>query len=169
MKSLKYLLIIISVSVLFISGCENENNKKSAFTGTLVSASPCKSGSKSASEKLSTSDTLSCLNYLFDDSDNKLTIKHINAAFNCCPESIYCTVSLSYDTIIISEYEAMSQCNCDCLYDLDFVINGVESKEYNIKLNEPYSGEQAKISFKLDLVNDKNSSFCVKRKSYPWG
>jgi hypothetical protein len=76
---------------------------------------------------------------------------------------------LSNDTIIISEHEAKAQCNCNCLYDLDLVINGVDSKEYQIKFIEPYSGEQKKISFKIDLTKEKNGSFCVTRKSYPWG
>jgi len=47
-------------------------------------------------------------------------------------------------------------------------INGVDSKKYTIRFIEPYCGEKQKIIFGLDLAKDKNGSFCVTRKQYPW-
>jgi len=169
MKTLIYLVAIIVVFLFIIPGCENEHDKQLTLSGTLINNSACKSGSTSAFETVSTPDTLSCIDYSFNDLDNKLTIKHINAGFNCCPESLYCNVSLIGDTIIITEQEAKAECRCNCLYDLDLVINGVDSKRYQIKVIEPYCGEQEKISFKVDLEKDKNGSFCVIRGVYPWG
>jgi len=169
MKTLIYSVSVIIVSILFIVCCDNEHNKQLALSGTLLNNPECKSGSKSASEKLSNPDTLSCIDYSYDDFFNKLTIKHINAGFNCCPESLYCSVSLRGDTIVILEQEARDGCRCNCLYDLDIVINGVVSKSYQIKVIEPLSGDQEKIDFQIDLLNNKNGSFCTTRKVYPWG
>jgi hypothetical protein len=169
MKMVIYLVGMLVISMLLIPGCENENNKQLTLSGMLINNSACKSSGKSTMETLNTPDTLSCIDYSFDDFKNRLTINHINSAFNCCPESLYCKVTLSNDTIIISEHEAKAQCNCNCLFDLDLVINGVDTKEYQIKFIEPYSGEQKKICFKIDLKKEKNGSFCVTRKSYPWG
>ena len=169
MKTSIYLTAIIIAFILLIPGCENEHDKQLTLSGTLTNYSACKSGSKATLKTLNTPDTLSCIEYAFDDLENRLTIRHINAGFNCCPESLYCSVSLSGDTIVISEQEAKTQCRCNCLYDLDLVINGVDSKIYQIKFIEPYTGQQARINFKADLTKDKNGSFCVTRVAYPWG
>jgi hypothetical protein len=169
MKTPIYLVAITFIFIIFIPGCEQEHDTPLTLSGSLVNNSGCKSGSKSTYAPFSTPNTLSCVYYSFDNLDNKLTIKHINAGFNCCPESLYCNILLSGDTIIVSEHEAKAQCYCDCLYDLDLVINGVVSREYQIKFIEPYAGEQAKMDFKVDLTKEKNGSFCVTRKSYPWG
>jgi len=169
MKTLIYLVAIISVSIFFILCCENEHDKQLTLSGTLINFSECKSGTKSTIKTLGALDTLSCIDYAFDDLEKKLTIKHINAGFNCCPESLYCNVSLSGDTILIMEQEAKAQCHCICLYDLNLEINGVDSKSYQIKFIEPYSGKQAKMDFRVDLTKDKNGSFCVTRGEYPWG
>jgi len=109
------------------------------------------------------------VDYSFNANTNTLTITHINAGFNCCPDSLYCKISKNIDTIIIQEFEKIPQCNCNCLYDLDIEINGVESKKYQIKFVEPYVGEQGKLEFEIDLKNNEIGSYCVTRKQYPWG
>jgi hypothetical protein len=55
------------------------------------------------------------------------------------------------------------------LFDLDIEVNGIESKEYFVKIIEPYSGEQDKLYFGIDLGANINGSYCVTRNSYPWG
>jgi hypothetical protein len=162
-------LILIFLFIGLIISCEENNNKQLDFVGKLISNSTCKNDLKSTTENLNTPDSLSCVDYTYDDVNNKLTIKHINAGFNCCPDSLYCDISLSNDMIIIEEYEKTHQCDCNCLYDLDIEINGVDLKIYQVKLIEPYSGEQAEITFEIDLVKDKEGSYCVTRKQYPWG
>lgn len=162
------ILAVFALAFLTIS-CEKEKNKQLALTGQLVNHSACKNGLKSTNERANTPDTLTCIDYSFDASNKLLSIKHINAGFNCCPDSMYCNVKISNDTIIVQEYEKSSLCNCNCLFDLDIEINGVDSKTYQIKFIEPYSGDQEKIVFEADLGKDKSGSFCATRKQYPWG
>jgi len=154
--------------IILVFSCKKDDNKQLLLTGTLVTYSECKS-SKSANLITETPDSLSCVDYSFDVSNNKLSIKHINAGFNCCPDSLYCEVTLSNDSIIIQEFEKIAQCNCNCLFDLEIEINGVETKKYQLIFIEPYSGDQEKIIFGLDLTKDDEGSYCVVRKQYPWG
>jgi hypothetical protein len=55
-----------------------------------------------------------------------LTLKHVDAGFSCCPDSLYCNIGLKGDTILIQEFEKTAVCKCNCLYDLDIEINGVD-------------------------------------------
>ncbi len=171
MKAILYSTLTIVLTSMFFLSCENETDKGQQidFVGELISASTCKNELKSASVDEDVPDSLSCIEYLYDDENKKLSIKHINAGFNCCPDSLYCTISLKLDTIIIKEFEKIPQCNCNCLYDLDIVVNGVDKKIYQIKLIEPYSDEQAELKFEIDLNIGNEGSFCVTRKNYPWG
>ena len=171
MKSTINPIVIFLITGLFIYSCENEKtgSEQLKITGNLVNNSPCKNELKSNSGVFDTPDSLSCVEYSFDDSNNKLIIKHINAGFNCCPESLYCDVSLSNDTVIIQEFEAAALCDCDCLFDLDIELNGVSPQNYHIRFIEPYVENLEKLVFDIDLSKDKEGSFCVTRKGYPWG
>lgn len=169
MKRVVFLLITGSFISFSLQRCDKEDPIQSILTGKLTSHSDCKSGRKSAETTKGIPDTLSCVNYSYDSLSNKLTLKHINAGFNCCPEKLYCEVTASKDTIIISEFETSSLCDCDCLYDLEFVLSGVDEKSYYIRFVEPYCGDQEKLIFDADLSENKTGSFCVKRNRYPWG
>jgi len=170
MKPSIYFLFTALTVGLLIHSCnkENTNIKANNFKGQLMSKSECKSNLKSTSKIVEISDTLSCIDYSFDVSSNKLIINHVNAGFNCCQDRIYCNVSLSNDTIIIQEIELNPECNCNCLFDLNIEIEGIDIKSYQIKFIEPYVGAQNKISFGIDLTKDKVGSFCVDRRQYPW-
>ncbi|HEY9122793.1 MAG TPA: hypothetical protein PK252_02335 [Bacteroidales bacterium] len=174
MKTLITLFITASLIGFAIYSCEKDkaNTPQSTFKGQLISKSACKSFLKSTrviTDITNTPDSLVCIGYSFDNSTNKLSIKHINAGFNCCQDTVYCNVSLSVDTILIQEIEQNPKCDCDCLYDLNIEIQGVDAKKYQIKVIEPYVGDQKKILFEIDLTKDKVGSFCVTRKQYPWG
>lgn len=70
---------------------------------------------------------------------------------------------------MIQEYEKVADCKCECLYDLEIEVNGVDFKKYQIKFIEPYALEQDKLDFEVDLTKDSNGTYCVTRKQYPWG
>ena len=123
---------------------------------------------KSPEAAVNTPDSQSCVEYAFDHDSRRLILKHINAAFNCCPESLWCTVAYRNDTILISEFEKDAGCKCNCLYDLDIEIEGVEPGKYQIRLEEPYVGNQEKLNFELDIRTKKQGRFCVSRTIYPW-
>lgn len=127
MKKLIYLFGVFFLIGLITISCEKENEKSNSkvlvFSGQLVNNSTCKNEFKSTLNTTSTSDTLSCVEYTFDNTNNKLILKHINAGFNCCPDSLYVQTTLQSDTIIIQEYESNALCFCECLYDLDIELN----------------------------------------------
>lgn len=169
MRKSMFILITVSVIGLVIFSCEKIIDNQLIMTGQLIGNTDCKSGLLSGSEVDETPDSLSCVDYSFDVETNKLSLKHINAGFNCCPDSLYCTIRLVGDTILIQEFEKTAKCNCNCLYDLDIEINGVDVKKYQVKFIEPYASEQSKLEFEMDLTSATNGSFSVTRKLYPWG
>lgn len=171
MKASTNLILIFLVTALFIICCEKDNSSKKEinFSGSLTSYSSCKNNFKSTLEVNETPDTLSCVEYVFDNENNKLTLKHINAGFNCCPDTITCDIKLNGDTIQIEEHEGAALCDCNCVYDLDLEIKGVEAKKYRVKMVEPYADDQAKLDFQIDLIQNASGSYCVTRKQYPWG
>ncbi len=170
MKKIVYSVIIAGAVVLFNYSCENEKENNTItgdsliLSGELINHTECK-----VFKAADTPDTLSCISYEFDAATNKLTLHHINAGFNCCPDSLYCEVSLVEDTIIIEEFEKESLCNCNCLFDLNITLEGVDSKKYYIKIIEPYAGEQEKLFFELALGDENEGLYCVTRNLYPWG
>lgn len=169
MKTCMYALLACVTVVFFILSCakEKENATQLDFSGKMLGHSACKS-SKSAFMPV-TADTLSCVAYAFDVSTNRLFLQHINAGFNCCPDSLFCEVTIRNDTIVVQEFETKQQCNCDCLYDLDMEIEGVKPQEYMIRFIEPYCGSQEQIIFGADFSDQKEGVYCVTRKQYPWG
>jgi hypothetical protein len=164
MKTVLYSTFITFTIGLFIFGCK-ENTEQLIISGQLIKHTSCKDNFKSASEI--TPDSLSCIDYYFDQ--NKLSLKHINAGFNCCPERLWCNISLKNDTIIVQEFEKSALCDCNCLYDLDMEVTGVTAKKYILKFVDPYCGEQEKLIFEIDLIKETEGLFCVTRKQYPWG
>jgi hypothetical protein len=168
MKLKVLFFLFVMTAVIFMAGCEKESKTCTDLSGKLTSHSGCKN-KKSATMESETADTLSCVNYSFDPSTNKLLMKHINAGFNCCPESLYCEITLKNDTIIVQEHETDGMCDCDCLFDLDIELINVEAEKYQVQFKEPYAMDQEELQFEMDLTKDANGSFCVIRKQYPWG
>lgn len=162
---LSYLVLALMAGILLYQ-CEKENQTETSLEGVLVKHSACKSSVKSAE---TTADTLSCLQYHYDVENHKLTVKHINAGFNCCPGELYCSFSMISDTIVIKELEKSPLCNCNCLFDLDMEITGVDARKYQVKVVEPYAEELEKLVFEVNLAQESEGSFCVTRKTYPWG
>lgn len=173
MKTCINLFVSLSILVLLYSGCEEStthipDNNPLVFSGQLTDNTECKM-LKSTLTISETSDTLSCIEYSFNENKNKLSITHINAAFNCCPDNLYCNISLDEDTIIIEEFEKEALCKCNCLYDLNIELEGIDSKTYNLKIVEPYLFGEEKLNIELDLAFAPEAKHCVTRKNYPWG
>ncbi|PID89479.1 MAG: hypothetical protein CSB01_01755 [Bacteroidia bacterium] len=160
--------MVYTLLVILTPGCEKDDNpsENTEFSGQLTEHSECKN-LEFISVREETPDTLSCVKYSFND--DKLVLKHINAGFNCCPDSLYVNASLNGDTIVIEEYETSMLCDCNCLYDLDIELKGIEAQKYHIKFVEPYVTNQEKIFFDINLENNGEGKFCVIRKGYPWG
>lgn len=174
MKSILISILSAIFLTVLLSGCKEEsiqiinNPPIPDFKGQLTGNTNCK-GFQISPSSIDSSDSSSCIEYSYNALRHTLTLQHINANFNCCPDSLNCLFSLLNDTIIVDEHEKFPGCNCNCLFDLFMEINGIESKEYHIKIIEPYCGDQEKLYFNIDLTSVNQGSYCVKRTNYPWG
>ncbi|MCK5821497.1 MAG: hypothetical protein KAH17_06410 [Bacteroidales bacterium] len=111
-----------------------------------------------------------CLSFEFDG-DSILTMTHINAGFNCCPEEFIVKVDIRNDTIYITESERDGLCDCNCLYDLHFTIQPLPPGIYHITVDEPYvrQSDDPRLEDQIDLTKAGSGEFCVSRSHYPWG
>ena len=159
MKTGYYWFFLIAV---ILNGCQKETGNP---TIDLTGSTDCKSLFKSEGEE----GTQDCIEYVF--SDNILTIKHVNAGFNCCPEEFIVNLAVNGDTLIITEREKESMCDCNCLFDLDYTLSDIARKTWWIRVKEQYvnPAEMDEIFFEANLRKDPEGSWCVKRTTYPWG
>ena len=172
MKTLtKYSILLLAL--FFMASCEKNNNgslPEGETQGGLIKHSGCKDFSNAKSSTVAAN--ISQVDYLYNTSTNSLRLNHLNAGFNCCPSKLSCDFSIMNDTIFIEEKEEFNNdlaCSCNCLYDLEILIAGVEAKKYIVKFIEPrYSGDD-KLVFEIDLTENKEGSYSVNRDSYPWG
>jgi len=137
--------------------------------GELTSFSECKSLTKDVTSPEVSSD-LDCISYIYGN-DSVLYLRHINAGFNCCPDSFTATFAISEANIVIDEMEVVSMpCLCLCLFDLDYRINGLPPGVYTLRVNEPYLWEGGEpLEFTLDLTPYSSDFLCITRENYPWG
>jgi hypothetical protein len=164
--NLRPILFFILLGFLFIR-CDED--PQSNITGEVVSHTQCKIFYNKETGKFTVADTFSSVNYTYDLAQQKLTLNHINAAFNCCPDDMYCEIQVSDDTIHIFEYEETSACDCNCLYDITEELNGIEPGTYTIQYHEPYIGDEQILIFQIQLSENSVGSFSVPRIHYPWG
>lgn len=164
-----YIIMALVAGALFLYQCEKEKSADKTLSGKLISYTECKDFTKSTPGSETIADTLSCVQYRYDMETRKLTLKHINTGFNCCPEELYCSFSANVDTLFINESEKSAMCDCNCLFDMDIEITDVDAGKYQVKFIEPYAEDLDPLLFEIDLVNHPEGSFCVNRKWYPWG
>jgi len=112
--------------------------------------------------------TQDCIAYHYDG-QGTLTLNHINAGFNCCPDSLNATFDLQNGLITIQQIEYGGVCDCNCLFDLTYVINLLPPGDYTIMVNEPYRHpEDPELIFEVDLNTADSGLYCVPRSYYPW-
>ena len=131
-------------------------------SGYLINYSGCRE------EYNDYSSSLDCIDYSYD-TDNTLYIQHINAGFNCCPNI---TADLSYNnhTITIEEIELSGDCDCLCLFEMEYKIIHLTPGTYTIHVIEPYvHPDDEKLEFTVNLTATPHGNFCVEREYYPWG
>lgn len=163
---------IINILLLFcivITSCNDENYETNSM-GILINHTKCKDfSSKSQRFSKNYGTNVSGIIYSYNYQTKKLFLKHINSGFNCCPGKLTCNVSMVKDTIYIIEKEQKKGCDCECLYDLEILIENIKLQKYHILIDEPYIKNQNKISFDIDLAMYNSGEFFVTRYTYPWG
>jgi hypothetical protein len=169
MKTIFNTILYPATLLLLMVGCIDQNGPaESIITGSITNTSECKNFI-SGDLKFAEADTFSCVHYLYDDVTHKVIMNHINAGFNCCPLKIYCEIVTIGDTIIIHEFEKEQGCNCECLFDLDIELQGIDQNKYQVRFAEPYAEGQPELIFEMDLTSGNEGEYCVVRKGYPWG
>lgn len=170
MKNIFLSVISIMIASLLLISCEEStvNSVSGPIEGEVISYTDCKEF-KSTFQPEDYNSSISCVTYTYDSGNKKLSLKHINAGFNCCPGVLYCNIQVSGDSIVITEFEEAAQCNCNCLFDLNIEVRGMKMKDYIIRFNEPYCGDQQKLIFDIDLSRVSSGEYCVNRDTYPWG
>jgi len=158
--------------LLFVIGSCDENTNSPDFqpVGTLSGYEGCKTfTTNSGLEVGSYTSTEECIEYEHDG-ESRLRMKHINAGFNCCPGKIDTTISISDNRIVIEDREEEQGCFCQCLFDLEYEILGLEQGEYTIVVTGPYIHDiDERLLFHVQLTGPNSGTFCVNRTHYPWG
>lgn len=163
----KFLAAVFLFSAVFSCTSETENPGNLKLSVNILNTPGC-NHLKSADMPATVPVSQSCADYSFDQAAGKLFINHLNAGFNCCPESLWCTVAYRNDTIIIQEMEKHMGCKCNCLYDLEMEVAGIEAGKYQLRLIEPYLGTQQQLTGTLDLRIQTKGRLCASRINYPW-
>ncbi|MBD3178891.1 MAG: hypothetical protein GF417_04430 [Candidatus Latescibacteria bacterium] len=134
--------------------------------GVMIDYSGCKSAITEISD-VEVPGCLDCVLCLY--TGNTLTLKHLNAGFNCCPEELLADITVSNDTIRIVEIETEGLCDCNCLFDLEYEFSNIDPGEYTVIIEEPYRcPEDEPMVFELELPCLPNFCHCEKRSCYPW-
>lgn len=165
--------IAIAAVALILGAC-GDRTKSTQGTdtdpvGKVASYTSCKSGTMAASQTEIPKDQ-DCIEYAYDG-HSVLHLRHVNAGFNCCPDSLLAEFEVSSGQIVIDEAEDLTTggCDCLCLYDLNYEITGLKPGLYDITVNEMYLDSEAEmLEFTLDLTSLKTGTFCVTRDFYPW-
>ena len=109
-----------------------------------------------------------CIEYSYDGFGT-LLITHVNAGYNCCPE-LAAEISIENNIITIEEIELSGDCDCLCLFDLEYEIINLLPGIYTISFIEPYlpQGDEP-LEFIVDFTTSSSGSHCEYRSQYPWG
>lgn len=161
---MRYSFILIFISLALFFACEDEPIE--IPQGKVTKYGECKTFTGFYKSSFSKSE--SCIIYSYDGI-GKLSLKHINAGFNCCPNGIYTTINLTGNKLVINEKENAEDCRCLCLYDIEMEVNNILPGNYTIIVIEPYAEYGPPFEFDANLNNAITDSICLGRNYYPWG
>jgi hypothetical protein len=156
----------LAVVALLFSACSDNSTgtgDSRSPTGRTVGNTGCKTILSSSAPGNAATDK-ACLDYAYDGR-SLLQLKHVNAVFNCCPDSVGGQVRIDNHTITIDETEWVSTpCDCICPFDVDYEIVDLPPGLYTIRVNEVYLREGAEVlEFTVDLSVSPSGSYCVER------
>jgi hypothetical protein len=136
-------------------------------SGSMTGQTGCKTWPATNATDPVTADQ-SCITWEYDG-NSRLTIRHVNAGLNCCPEGT-AEVTVSDGLITVDERGIDGVCDCYCLYDLDLLVVNLPPGEYGFFVYENISGvPSGSFEFTVDLIASPTGMVCVDRPDYPWG
>ena len=136
--------IFLSVLLTLISSCEKKQDN-GAMRITNMAHSGCKDNPKNGLDSKSYSEGTLKLQAI---KGGNMQVFHGNAINSCCGGTITANCQLRNDTIFVTEESSNNSCNCVCPYDLEYVINHLEEKEYVIQVG---TYRQITFTFNNDL------------------
>jgi hypothetical protein len=157
----------LAVVALLFSACSNNSTgagDTESPAGRTVGHTGCKTILSSSTSGNAATDQ-ACLDYAYDGQSG-LQLRHVNAVFNCCPDSVGGEIRIENHTITIDESEWLSNpCDCVCPFDVDYQVVDLPPGVYTIRVNEMYLPEGADLlEFTVDLRVTPSGSFCVARE-----
>jgi hypothetical protein len=163
MKNIHFLFCLPVILVSCIKTTGDKQNQFINLSSGNVTSSACKTHFI-----VTTSPDSDFIEYSY--SNKVLHITHINAAFNCCPGGIHYKCSTTNDSIVVNEMEEQPQCNCDCIYDLDYKLPGIPAGSYTLHITEPYKQDcDPPLIQQITLSEGVSGRFGAFRSGYPWG
>ena len=169
MKRFFYFIPAVLVAAAVFFACDNFKSNNKEVTSIVLNQPHCKNHhSTKAGDENKITNGMSVIKYSYDVKRGILTIKHINAGFNCCPGSLSISPDVSKSSIVITEKESAQGCKCLCLYDFEYAITGVSLWKYKVEIKEPYLGSQDSHIFEIDLNASTTGQHIAARTEYPW-
>lgn len=157
---LRSLGVILCLTVLLSSvhcGIELGNHE---HPGNIVTGnSGCKDNALGAAAISGGQTYIESVHYSYEGTT--LFLKHINTSFNCCPEHITATTTVTTGMITIEEREDSSNCDCICLYDLNMQIDNVEAGQYGVRISKPQIPAFPAIEFTMDLHTQPSGTYDI--------
>ncbi len=154
--------ILLSI-VTFAAACETENtgehNNLNNQQPALVSYDH--TGCKGAAKALDSAPLqgFECVAWSYDGA-GALALRHVNAKFNCCPNSVLgLTGEVAFEgtTLTLSESDNGGECRCECVYDLSYELRDVAPGMVQVVV-APFEDP-----VEMDLVAAGEGVFCIDR------
>ncbi len=168
-KSIPCVLCFVIVTCFLVApgGCKKSEDLQGDPVGALLQFNGCKQSQFQRNNNhmagVLTAGIDDCIDYSYDG-ESTLTLRHINAEFNCCPVEITADIECNGNLITITEREQDQLCDCMCLFDMDYEVINLEPGRYTIRVIEPYvSGNEEVLEFTVDLFSHTSGSYCVER------
>jgi hypothetical protein len=141
-------------------------------TGTLLQFNGCKQFMTNASrqfDEFAPGPNEDCIEYQYNGT-NTLTLRHINAGFNCEPGEITADIEFNGNVITITEKESQqAAADCLCLFDIDYEIINLVPGEYTLRVIGLYVDPNDQVlEFPLQLLSETSGNYCLQRNYYPW-
>lgn len=164
-----YLIILLIIHLVFTISCNNNsNNNSNSIESKIIAHTECKNSNKSRIET-SNNDTITSIEYNYNQTNNELILKHTNTAFNCCVTELYSNTTTEGNLIVIKELEKSENCKCLCLYDINIKLTNIKKDKHIIQIDELYDDKTDIIKFEIDLNKSIAGRIDYIRKYYPWG
>ncbi|UCG61573.1 MAG: hypothetical protein JSV52_14875 [Candidatus Zixiibacteriota bacterium] len=158
---------LLLVVVLFMGcGDDSAGPGQPQIVGTLSAHSDC-GGYVAAKTLADITSGQSAVAWAWDG-QGTLDLRHLNGAFNCCPQ-MDCKITVKDNIITVTEMDE-GLCDCLCLTDVDYRITGIPAGTYFVKFEEMNLVEgDEKLEFPVTLGSQAgNDTVVVQRDHYPW-